>query len=41
MSKKKGKQGASQSNSPDSEPIQIILHFRRYIYDPKKKIVQS
>lgn len=41
MTKKKGKQSAPQSSSPESEAIQITLCFRRYIYDPKKKIVQS
>jgi hypothetical protein len=41
MAKKKGKQADPQKTSSDSEPIQTVLHFRRYIYDPKKKIIQQ
>jgi hypothetical protein len=41
MTKKKGKQTQPQNTSPDPEPIKIMLHFRRYIYDPKKKMFQS
>ncbi|XP_033606355.1 selenocysteine-specific elongation factor isoform X2 [Cryptotermes secundus] len=41
MTKRKGKQTQPQNTSPDPEPIKIALHFKRYIYDPKKKMVQS
>lgn len=46
-SKKKGKGGAknesskSEETKPDSQPVTIHLNFKRYIYDPHKKMVQS
>ena len=45
--KKKGKgkpneEAANQDEeSLDKEPIKIILSFKRYIYDPDKKMKQS
>lgn len=46
-SKKKGK-GGTKNESPkseetkhDSQPVTIHLNFKRYIYDPHKKMVQS
>ena len=39
--KQKGKEPAEDlSPSSDSEPIEIILNFKRYIFDPQKKMVQ-
>uniref|UniRef100_A0A8C2PTZ9 Eukaryotic elongation factor, selenocysteine-tRNA-specific n=1 Tax=Cyprinus carpio TaxID=7962 RepID=A0A8C2PTZ9_CYPCA len=46
-SKKKGKGGAKNESSkleetkPDAQPVTIYLNFKRYIYDPHKKMVQS
>uniref|UniRef100_A0A8C1D2B2 Eukaryotic elongation factor, selenocysteine-tRNA-specific n=1 Tax=Cyprinus carpio carpio TaxID=630221 RepID=A0A8C1D2B2_CYPCA len=46
-SKKKGKGGAKNESSkleetkPDAQPVTIHLNFKRYIYDPHKKMVQS
>ncbi|XP_051562710.1 selenocysteine-specific elongation factor isoform X1 [Myxocyprinus asiaticus] len=46
-SKKKGKGGnknessKSEETKPDSQPVTIHLNFKRYIYDPHKKMVQS
>ncbi|XP_071375115.1 selenocysteine-specific elongation factor isoform X1 [Centroberyx affinis] len=46
-SKKKGKGGAkgepANENEPkaDSQPVGIHLHFKRYVFDPHKKMVQS
>uniref|UniRef100_A0A4W4F2H4 Selenocysteine-specific elongation factor n=1 Tax=Electrophorus electricus TaxID=8005 RepID=A0A4W4F2H4_ELEEL len=46
-SKKKGKGGAKNEPSKeddakaDSQPIAIHLNFKRYVYDPQKKMVQS
>ncbi|XP_029005988.1 selenocysteine-specific elongation factor isoform X2 [Betta splendens] len=46
-SKKKGKGGGKGSpaheDEPklDSQPISIHLHFKRYVFDPHKKMVQS
>ncbi|KAK2889398.1 hypothetical protein QQF64_028443 [Cirrhinus molitorella] len=46
-SKKKGKGGAknesskSEETKPDAQPVTIHLNFKRYIYDPHKKMVQS
>lgn len=46
-SKKKGK-GGSKGEPPneeepktDSQPVSIHLHFKRYVFDPHKKMVQS
>lgn len=46
-SKKKGKGGAKneppkeEDTKVDSQPITIHLNFKRYVYDPHKKMVQS
>ncbi|XP_029947287.1 selenocysteine-specific elongation factor [Salarias fasciatus] len=46
-SKKKGKGGskggaaAEEEPKADSQPVSIHLHFKRYIFDPHKKMVQS
>ncbi|KAM7005397.1 selenocysteine-specific elongation factor [Tautogolabrus adspersus] len=44
-SKKKGKGGGKGENEEepkmDSQPVSIHLHFKRYVYDPHKKMVQS
>ncbi|XP_060898532.1 selenocysteine-specific elongation factor [Labrus mixtus] len=46
-SKKKGKGGGKGENENeeepkmDSQPVSIHLHFKRYVYDPHKKMVQS
>lgn len=46
-SKKKGKSGAKNEPTKeeeikaDSQPITIHLNFKRYVYDPHKKMVQS
>ncbi|XP_041639429.1 selenocysteine-specific elongation factor [Cheilinus undulatus] len=44
-SKKKGKGGGKGGNDDepktDSQPVSIQLHFKRYIFDPHKKMVQS
>lgn len=46
-SKKKGKGGAKNESSkleetkPEAQPVTIHLNFKRYIYDPQKKMVQS
>ncbi|KAB5584188.1 hypothetical protein PHYPO_G00104510 [Pangasianodon hypophthalmus] len=46
-SKKKGKGGAKneppkeENAKVDSQPITIHLNFKRYVYDPHKKMVQS
>lgn len=45
--KKKGKGGAKneppkeEDAKADSQPITIHLNFKRYVYDPHKKMVQS
>lgn len=46
--KKKGK-GKEEDSTPSEEgatseskdPVKIYLHFKRYVYDPNKKMVQS
>lgn len=44
-SKKKGKSGSKPANEEepkaDSQPVNIHLHFKRYVFDPHKKMVQS
>ncbi|XP_023123110.1 selenocysteine-specific elongation factor [Amphiprion ocellaris] len=44
-SKKKGKSGSKGANEEepkaDSQPVSIHLHFKRYVFDPHKKMVQS
>uniref|UniRef100_A0A1A7WQT0 Selenocysteine-specific elongation factor n=2 Tax=Iconisemion striatum TaxID=60296 RepID=A0A1A7WQT0_9TELE len=46
-SKKKGKSGskgaaaAEEEPRADSQPVSIHLHFKRYVFDPQKKMVQS
>lgn len=44
-SKKKGKGGGKGGNEEDpkteSQPVSIVLHFKRYVFDPHKKMVQS
>lgn len=44
-SKKKGKSGSKGTNEEepkgDSQPVSIHLHFKRYVFDPHKKMVQS
>ncbi|KAF7208623.1 selenocysteine-specific elongation factor [Nothobranchius furzeri] len=46
-SKKKGKSGSKEAAAAeekprtDSQPISIHLHFKRYVFDPHKKMVQS
>ncbi|XP_074522424.1 selenocysteine-specific elongation factor [Halichoeres trimaculatus] len=44
-SKKKGKGGGKGGNEEEpkteSQPVSIILHFKRYVFDPHKKMVQS
>ncbi|XP_042359966.1 selenocysteine-specific elongation factor [Plectropomus leopardus] len=46
-SKKKGKGGSKggpgneEEPKTDSQPVSIHLHFKRYIFDPHKKMVQS
>lgn len=46
-SKKKGKGGGKggpaneEEPKTDSQPVSIHLHFKRYIFDPHKKMVQS
>ncbi|XP_020502505.2 selenocysteine-specific elongation factor [Labrus bergylta] len=46
-SKKKGKGGGKGENENEEEPkmdfqpVSIHLHFKRYVYDPHKKMVQS
>ncbi|KAA0712859.1 Selenocysteine-specific elongation factor [Triplophysa tibetana] len=46
-SKKKGKSGTknepskSEETKSDSQPVTIHLNFKRYVYDPHKKMVQS
>ncbi|XP_029640997.1 selenocysteine-specific elongation factor-like isoform X1 [Octopus sinensis] len=40
-SKKKGKTAEAASPGADQEPVKIILSFKRYIFDPKKKMIQS
>ncbi|XP_053267761.1 selenocysteine-specific elongation factor [Pleuronectes platessa] len=46
-SKKKGKGGGKgtpgneEESKADSQPVGIHLHFKRYIFDPHKKMVQS
>lgn len=44
-SKKKGKSGNKGANEEepkaDSQPVSIHLHFKRYVFDPHKKMVQS
>lgn len=43
----KGKKGKSAASNPPPQqtdnlpPIQVILEFKRYMYDPQKKMVQS
>ncbi|TVK90555.1 Selenocysteine-specific elongation factor [Bagarius yarrelli] len=47
VSKKKGKGGAKNEPTKeedakvDTQPIAIHLNFKRYVYDPQKKMVQS
>ncbi|KAM4587863.1 selenocysteine-specific elongation factor [Odontesthes bonariensis] len=46
-SKKKGKSGnkgapaSEEEPKADSQPVGIHLHFKRYVFDPHKKMVQS
>lgn len=46
-SKKKGKGGSKdgpaneEEAKADSQPVSIHLHFKRYVFDPHKKMVQS
>uniref|UniRef100_UPI0037E7EDF4 selenocysteine-specific elongation factor n=1 Tax=Semicossyphus pulcher TaxID=241346 RepID=UPI0037E7EDF4 len=44
-SKKKGKGGGKGGNEEepraDTQPVSILLHFKRYVFDPHKKMVQS
>lgn len=44
-SKKKGKSGGKGGNEEEpkteSQPVSIVLHFKRYVFDPHKKMVQS
>ncbi|XP_035517452.1 selenocysteine-specific elongation factor [Morone saxatilis] len=46
-SKKKGKGGSKggpaneEEPKTDSQPVNIHLHFKRYVFDPHKKMVQS
>lgn len=46
-SKKKGKGGgkggpaSEEEPKADSQPVSIHLHFKRYVFDPHKKMVQS
>ncbi|XP_041837086.1 selenocysteine-specific elongation factor [Melanotaenia boesemani] len=46
-SKKKGKSGSKggpaneEEPKADSQPVSIHLHFKRYVFDPHKKMVQS
>ena len=46
-SKKKGKGGNKggpaneEEPKADSQPVSIHLHFKRYVFDPHKKMVQS
>lgn len=46
-SKKKGKSeskgGPANEEEPkaDAQPVTIHLHFKRYVFDPHKKMVQS
>nr|XP_046239835.1 selenocysteine-specific elongation factor [Scatophagus argus] len=46
-SKKKGKGGSKdgpaneEEAKTDSQPVSIHLHFKRYVFDPHKKMVQS
>lgn len=44
-SKKKGKSGNKPANEEepkgDSQPVNIHLHFKRYVFDRHKKMVQS
>ncbi|XP_068599000.1 selenocysteine-specific elongation factor [Brachionichthys hirsutus] len=44
-SKKKGKGGskggAANEDKIDSQPVSIHLHFKRYVFDPHKNMVQS
>ncbi|KAF3689797.1 Selenocysteine-specific elongation factor [Channa argus] len=46
-SKKKGKggskggQASDEEPKTDSQPVSIHLHFKRYVFDPHKKMVQS
>lgn len=45
-SKKKGKGGSKggagteEETRPDSQPVTIHLHFKRYVFDPHKKMIQ-
>jgi len=36
-----GKKKGDQSNSSSGEPVRVILHFKRYIFDLNKKMIQS
>lgn len=41
--KKKGKEAAKDgppNDKPESQPVSIHLHFKRYVFDPHKKMVQ-
>lgn len=42
-SKKKGKGGSKGEEEPktESQPINIHLHFKRFVFDPQKKMIQS
>ena len=42
-SKGKGSEEASnqEEDNSDQQPIRIILSFKRYIYDPEKKMKQT
>lgn len=40
---KSGAKGAAGEEEPraESQPVSILLHFKRYVFDPQKKMVQS
>jgi selenocysteine-specific elongation factor len=39
--KKKGGDNAASPPSSNTEPIRVQLKFKRYIFDPKKQMIQS
>jgi hypothetical protein len=48
--KRKGKKGAAAAEGEDDgvdagqasgEPVKIVLSFKRYVFDPQKKMVQT
>ncbi|PSN35635.1 Selenocysteine-specific elongation factor [Blattella germanica] len=39
--RRRGKQASEAQTSPsDNEPVEVVLNFKRYVYDPQKKIIQ-